>query len=64
MLPLDLIERIEKQATTMRMKDVVEQINRMTCNKRVRDKEVAKNPKCKFIYRKMFFNHYGMFDKA
>ena len=61
MLNEDLIEAIEKKATKMKMDEVIEQMNRMNCNKRVRDKEIKKNLKCSKIYRKMFFNHYGMF---
>ena len=61
MLPSDLIERIEKERNEMIKKTVVMQIDRMVCNKRVRDKEIAKNPNCHNIYRMMFFNHYSKF---
>lgn len=63
MLKPELVEAIEKRKNEMFKKELIEQINRMTCNKRVRDKEIAKNPNCKKLYRKMFFNHYSMFSK-
>ena len=63
MLTPDLVEAIEKRRNEMFKKELIEQMNKMTCNKRVRDKEIAKNPKCKKLYRKMFFNHYSMFKK-
>ena len=60
-LKADLIEMIESKCVEMLKEEMLEQMRRMVCNKRVRDKEIAKNPACAKLYRKMFFNHYGMF---
>lgn len=82
MLKKDLVLRIVKEKNQLlhedekqKMNTVINQMNRMNCNKRVRDKEI-KNTQGRLrhpntndridttkIFRIMFFNHYGMIYK-
>jgi hypothetical protein len=70
MLPKELIVRIlqekEKLDNKEKMTSVIDHMNRMNCNKRVRDKEISKgySPSVRILYRRMFFNHYEMFHKS
>jgi len=58
-----------------KMNSVIEQMNRMNCNKRIREKEIRNTShryrtreinervNTNMVYRMMFFNHYGMVDR-
>lgn len=82
MLKRDLVLRIAKETEELyvkeqkaKMRSVIEQIKRMSCNKRVRDKEInntnhrhrtsdtRERVNTRMLYRMMFFNHYGMIDR-
>jgi hypothetical protein len=68
-------EKLLKADEREKMNNVIKEMNSMNCNKRIRDKKIAitshriRNKECKeiintsYIYRMMFFNHYGIYHR-
>ncbi len=67
-IEIHLKHLIEREIAQRNMNAVITMMNKMNCNKRIRNniinERLSYNPRVHILYRRMFFNHYGLFHMA